>query len=411
MRKFTYLSHKILFHAAKLLIRRQLGKMIASAIDQKGRGVEKHEVGGAEKVNADALRDKQGNPNWNAILKWSIDEGLKEKRLEEEEENNRSATAATDERRKISEEDRKWFLKAMEAGVIDEVKRIKEISENIKSDPCLRKLKTVENSQSEVLERVYMLEELRDRLESIDNAKDLGTIGGLSPLLEALECDDYDEIRAISAECVAVSVQNHPEAQKNAMNAQAFTKLLNALDAEKHLNSSSQVKVILALSCLCRGNVETTKMFCDEDGIEKLSKALFLSKNIKIRIKALYLIQHVCVSSENAMERTINSKVIDQIASKVLKNNFALFEEEEKGVNASSVDLRQERECCLRLLTEIATKCDFERNPSAIVQFRSDEFLKTLDVARAKFPLKENGDDDEDSPELVAQLQNMLDAK
>ena len=45
--------------------------MIASAIDQKGRGVEKHEVGGAEKVNADALRDKQGNPNWNAILKWS----------------------------------------------------------------------------------------------------------------------------------------------------------------------------------------------------------------------------------------------------------------------------------------------------------------------------------------------------
>ena len=138
---------------------------------------------------------------------------------------------------------------------------------------------------------------------------------------------------------------------------------------------------------------------------------VFLSKNIKIRIKALYLIQHVCVSSENAMERTINSKVIDQIASKVLKNNFALFEEEEKGVNASSVDLRQERECCLRLLTEIATKCDFERNPSAIVQFRSDEFLKTLDVARAKFPLKENGDDDEDSPELVAQLQNMLDAK
>ena len=165
MRKFTYLSHKILFHAAKLLIRRQLGKMIASAIDQKGRGVEKHEVGGAEKVNADALRDKQGNPNWNAILKWSIDEGLKEKRLEEEEENNRSATAATDERRKISEEDRKLFLKAIEAGVIDEVKRIKEISENIKSDPCLRKLKTVENSQSEVLERVYMLEELRDRLE------------------------------------------------------------------------------------------------------------------------------------------------------------------------------------------------------------------------------------------------------
>ena len=95
---------------------------------------------------------------------------------------------------------------------MDEVKRIKEITEKISDDPRGDLLATEEEED----ERVFVLEELRDRLESVDNAKDLGAIGGLTPLLEGIQSEKWEEIRAMSAECVAVSVQNHPRRKKNA---------------------------------------------------------------------------------------------------------------------------------------------------------------------------------------------------
>jgi len=191
--------------------------------------------------SSSSLRDSAGNPNWNAILKWSVDEGLRQ----EAELKAKGGGGAKDEAqttpRTISEEDRRWFLKAIESGVVDEVKRIKEITEKIiGKDP---RGETLEKEEEEE-ERVLALEELRDRLESVDNAKDLGKIGGLEPLLEGIQSEKWDDIRAMSAECVAVSVQNHPEAQKNAMACDALNVLLLALQSEKHLNKKSNAKVI-----------------------------------------------------------------------------------------------------------------------------------------------------------------------
>ena len=378
---------------------------------EKGRGDE--ETRGREKSSfvacqirramsensSSSLRDSAGNPNWNAILKWSVDEGLRQ----EAELKAKGGGEAKDkaQTRTISEEDRAWFLKAIESGVVDEVKRIKEITEKIiGKDPRGELIETEEEEE----ERVLALEELRDRLESVDNAKDLGKIGGLEPLLEGIQSEKWDGIRAMSAECVAVSVQNHPEAQKNAMACDALNVLLLALQSEKHLNKKSNAKVIYALSCLVRGNAEVMSMFVESDGIESLAKCGLTSSVVKTRVKAAALLRHASVTSEEAMKRTIDAKVIEVVATKLSVNV-------ESGSSSSSLtDLAQERESYARLLLDIAERVDFTTNEDAVNQFRSDGFTQTLRECRKVIDDGANGGitDEKEFILAVDRLRNML---
>jgi hypothetical protein len=354
----------------------------------------------SENSSSSSLRDSAGNPNWNAILKWSVDEGLRqEAELKAKGGGEMKEKAQT--RRTISEEDRAWFLKAIESGVVDEVKRIKEITEKIiGKDPRGERIETEEEEE----ERVLALEELRDRLESVDNAKDLGKIGGLEPLLEGIQSEKWDGIRAMSAECVAVSVQNHPEAQKNAMACDALNVLLLALQSEKHLNKKSNAKVIYALSCLVRGNAEVMSMFVESDGIESLAKCGLTSSVVKTRVKAAALLRHASVTSEEAMKRTIDAKVIEVVATKLSVNV-------ESGSSSSSLtDLAQERESYARLLLDIAERVDFTTNEDAVNQFRSDGFTRTLRECRKVIDDGANGGitDEKEFILAVDRLRNML---
>ncbi len=346
------------------------------------------------------LRDSSGAPNWNAILKWSVEEGL---RQEAELKAKGVAEGGRAKPRTISEEDREWFLKAIESGVVDEVKRIKEITEKISDDPRGDLLATEEEED----ERVFVLEELRDRLESVDNAKDLGAIGGLTPLLEGIQSEKWEEIRAMSAECVAVSVQNHPEAQKNAMSCDALRVLLLALQSEKHLNKKSNAKVIYALSCLVRGNQEVMGMFVKSDGIESLAKSGLASSVIKTRVKAATLLRHASVSSEEAMKRTIDAKVIDIIAEKLGANVNS-----QNASSSSLTDLAQEREAYIRLLLDVAQRVDFMKNEDAVNQFRSERFVQTVQNCQTFVDAsKKNRDkmiDEEEFIVAVDRLRNML---
>jgi len=319
----------------------------------------------------EALRDASGNPNWNAILKWSVDEGLRQ-----EAEMRAKGIENAPKPRQISEEDRRWFLKAIESGIVDEVKRIKEITETIKGDPRGDLLQT----EDEEDERVLVLEELRDRLESVDNAKDLGVIGGLTPLLEGVQSEKWEEIRAMSAECVAVSVQNHPEAQQNAMNCDALRILLLALQSEKHLNKKSNAKVIYALSCLVRGNAEVMGAFVKSDGIESLAKSGLTSSVVKIRVKAATLLRHASVTSEEAMKRTIDAKVIDAVTVNLSTN--VLDSQSGTATSSSPTDLSQEREAYTRLLLDIAERVDFTKNEDAVNQFRSESLSQTIQTCQ-----------------------------
>ena len=126
--------------------------------------------------------------------------------------------------------------------------------------------------------------------------------------------------------------------KKNAMSCDALRVLLLALQSEKHLNKKSNAKVIYALSCLVRGNQEVMGMFVKSDGIESLAKSGLASSVIKTRVKAT-LLRHASVSSEEAMKRTIDAKVIDIIAEKLGANVNS-----QNASSSSLTDLAQERE-------------------------------------------------------------------
>ena len=96
--------------------------------------------------------------NWNAILKWSLAQTDQD--------------AGAEPAREISEADREWFVRAMESGMVDEIKRMKDITAALSAN-------TAEVLDAEEIDaRVELIEELNDRVCSIDNGGDLHTIGG-----------------------------------------------------------------------------------------------------------------------------------------------------------------------------------------------------------------------------------------
>ena len=143
--------------------------------------------------------------NWNAILKWSL------------AQTDPDASAAP--AREIPEADRAWFLEAVASGMVDEIKRMRDITAAISS-------RQAERLDAEELDaRVALVEELGDRVCSVDNGGDLHTIGGLRPLVGAL-ASPHARLRAAAAETLAMTVQNHPKAQANALECAAVAPLI-----------------------------------------------------------------------------------------------------------------------------------------------------------------------------------------
>lgn len=152
----------------------------------------------------------QDRNNWNAILKWSL----------AQTDEDAAATAAAAQRTPLSEEDRQWFLQAMQSGMVDEIKRMKLITQALA-------VNTAEVLDAEeVSARLELLEELMDRVCSIDNGGDLHTIGGLVPLIHTCDASPHASLRAAAAEVLAITVQNHPKAQNSALDTGAMAPLL-----------------------------------------------------------------------------------------------------------------------------------------------------------------------------------------
>nr|GEW96990.1 hypothetical protein [Tanacetum cinerariifolium] len=96
----------------------------------------------------------------------------------------------------LSEEDRKWFMGAMQAQTIDVVKCMKDITLVMQTPDNSLEEQGVSASDLE-----GMLDELQEHVEPIDIANDLYTIGGFPPLLKYLS-NSHANIRAKAAEVV-----------------------------------------------------------------------------------------------------------------------------------------------------------------------------------------------------------------
>ncbi|KAI3447708.1 hypothetical protein Pfo_004373 [Paulownia fortunei] len=206
-------------------------------------------------------------PNWEGLLKWSL-----------------SHSDGTDSSRTLSEEDRRWFMEAMQAQSVDVIKRMKEITIVMQAPEHVLESQGVTPQDIE-----DMLDELQEHVESIDMANDLYSIGGLVPLLGYLK-NSHANIRAKAAEVVSTIVQNNPRSQQLVMESNGLEPLLSNFTSDPDV--IVRTKALGAISSLIRHNKPGIAAFRLANGYAALRDALG-SENVRFQRKALNLIRYL----------------------------------------------------------------------------------------------------------------------
>eukprot|EP01018_Ginkgo_biloba_P032477 Gb_06438 [translate_table: standard] len=206
-------------------------------------------------------------PKWDGLLKWSL-----------------SHADGTQSSRQLSEEDRKWFMEAMQAQTVDVVKRMKEIT------TIMQMPQEVLEAQGVTVEDLEgILEELQEHVESIDMANDLHAIGGLVPLLGYLK-NPHASVRARAAEVVTTIVQNNPRSQQLVMEANGLESLLSNFMTDSDI--TVRTKALGAISSLIRHNKPAVAAFRLANGYSALRDAL-TTDDVRFQRKALYMMQYL----------------------------------------------------------------------------------------------------------------------
>ncbi|CAL1379030.1 unnamed protein product [Linum trigynum] len=218
-------------------------------------------------------------PDWDGLLKWSL-----------------AHSDGTGSNRNLGEEDRRWFMEAMQSQTVDVVKRMKEITQVMQTPPEVLEAQGVTPAEIE-----DMLEELQEHVESIDMANDLHSIGGLVPLLGYLK-NSHANIRAKAAEVVSTIVQNNPKSQQLVMEANGFEPLLSNFASDPDV--TVRTKALGAISSLLRHNKPAVTAFRLANGYAGLRDALN-SDNVRFQRKALNLI-HYLLKENTADCTTVN---------------------------------------------------------------------------------------------------------
>lgn len=276
-------------------------------------------------------------PNWDGLLKWSL-----------------AHSDGTGPNRNLSEEDRRWFMEAMQSQSIDVVKRMKEITLVMQTPEQVLEAQGVTPADIEDL-----LDELQEHVESIDMANDLHSIGGLVPLLGYLK-NSHSNIRAKAAEVVTTIVQNNPKSQQLVMEANGLEYLFSNLTSDPDV--TVRTKALGAISSLIRHNKPGSVAFRLANGYAALRDALS-SDNVRFQRKALNLIQFLL------HENSSDCNVVSELGFPRIMLHLA-----------SSEDL-EVREAALRGLLELARdKADGSTSGLA----DEDEKLKQLLQERIK---------------------------
>ncbi|AEE74753.1 unnamed protein product [Arabidopsis thaliana] len=275
-------------------------------------------------------------PNWDGLLKWSL-----------------SHADGTRPTRQLSEEDRKWFMEAMQSQTVDVVKRMKEITLVMQTPEqvLVEHGVTPEDIQD-------LLDELQEHVESIDMANDLHSIGGLVPLLSFLK-NSHANIRAKAADVVSTIVQNNPRSQELVMETNALESLLSNFTSDTDIHARTQA--LGAISSLIRHNKPGVTAFKLANGYAGLRDAL-ASDSVRFQRKALNLLQYLL--QEDDSDRSIATGL-----------GFPRVM-----MHLASSDDAEIREAALRGLLELSR----EKNDGSSSIDKSDEKLRQLLEERIK---------------------------
>ncbi|TXG58642.1 hypothetical protein EZV62_016471 [Acer yangbiense] len=276
-------------------------------------------------------------PNWDGLLKWSI-----------------AHSDGTQGPRNLSEEDRRWFMEAMQSQTVDVIKRMKEITLVMQTPEQVLESQGVTPQDIE-----DMLDELQEHVESIDMANDLHSIGGLVPLLGYLK-NSHANIRAKAAEVLTTIVQNNPRSQQLVMEANGLEPLLSNFSSDPDV--SARTKALGAISSLIQHNKPGITAFRLANGYAALRDALG-SESVRFQRKALNLIQYLL------RENSSDCNVVSELGFPRIMMHLASSEDADV------------REAALRGLLELANDKS-DGNTGRLVE--EDEKLKQLLEERIK---------------------------
>ncbi|XP_057524955.1 uncharacterized protein LOC130804513 [Amaranthus tricolor] len=235
------------------------------------------------------------NPNWEGLLKWSL-----------------SHSDGTKPQRQLSEDERKWFMEAMQSQTIDVVKRMKEITQVMQTPEDVLDSQGVTPADIE-----DMLDELQEHVESIDMANDLHSIGGLSPLVGYLR-NQHANIRAKAADVVTTIVQNNPRSQQLVMEVNGFEPLLTNFASDPDMKVRTQA--LGAISSLIRHNKPGIAAFRLANGYAALRDALS-SENVRFQRKALNLLHYLLRENQS------DCVVVDELGFPCIMRHLASSED------------------------------------------------------------------------------------
>ncbi|GAV76560.1 hypothetical protein CFOL_v3_20033 [Cephalotus follicularis] len=252
---------------------------------------------------------KEG-PNWDGLLKWSL-----------------ANSDGTRPARNLSEDDRKWFMEAMQSQSVDVIKRMKEITLVMQTPDHV-----LESQGVTPVDIEDMLDELQEHVESIDMANDLHSIGGLVPLLGYLR-NSHANIRAKAAEVITTIVQNNPRSQQLVMEANGLEPLISNFTSDPDV--TAQTKALGAISSLIRHNKQGISAFRLANCYAALRDALS-SDNLRFQRKALNLI-HYLLQEDNSDYNVVSELGFPRIM-----------------MHLSSSEDVEVREAALRVLLELA---------------------------------------------------------
>eukprot|EP00200_Dunaliella_tertiolecta_P010176 CAMPEP_0202370086 /NCGR_PEP_ID=MMETSP1127-20130417/1789_1 /ASSEMBLY_ACC=CAM_ASM_000462 /TAXON_ID=3047 /ORGANISM="Dunaliella tertiolecta, Strain CCMP1320" /LENGTH=466 /DNA_ID=CAMNT_0048965945 /DNA_START=1559 /DNA_END=2959 /DNA_ORIENTATION=+ len=292
-----------------------------------------------------------------------------------------------------------------------------------------------------------LLEELTDWVTSIDNARDLHSIGGLPTLLSLMDSSVAPSLRWRAAEVAATCMANNPAVQQWFLDGGLLPKLLGLLDAVPHglaqqqaaqdganaaqssseqqqgashvenggkrqnddeLCAALQVKGLLALSALIRHCKPALELFRLDGGLLRLVN-LAGSPDSRVQRKALALLQYLLAQHPQDTAPAVQFGCLGPCAQALQEaRDAAAAAERSPSAEGFSLDelAKMERAgAALGLLDEAARSAD---GWQALKRHSMDSLVADLHAALARLPTPEYKESIEVEQSVASQLQKAL---
>jgi len=163
---------------------------------------------------------------------------------------------------------------------------------------------------------------LNEIVEFIDNANDLHTLGGFQVVIDLLKHDSID-LRQQAAWVIATCVQNNPKCQKQLLELDGITILLNILQTDPNIEVRN--KALLAISGFLKHNPIGCTEFFKLNGLTILVNS-FSQNNIAYCKKLVFLLNNLLIEMPKLKVLLLEPSIIKSILVLLQSEDLDLLE-------------------------------------------------------------------------------------